>query len=41
VLDLIDARRSLKAIELDEVQARAEAAKAWARFEASRETLEE
>jgi cobalt-zinc-cadmium efflux system outer membrane protein len=41
VLDLLDARRSLKAVELDEVQARAEAAKAWARFEASRETLEE
>jgi cobalt-zinc-cadmium efflux system outer membrane protein len=41
VLDLLDARRSLKAVELDEVQARAEAAKAWARFEASRETIEE
>jgi cobalt-zinc-cadmium efflux system outer membrane protein len=41
VLDLLDARRSLKAVELDEVQARAEASKAWARFEASRETLEE
>lgn len=41
VLDLLDARRSLKAVELDEVQARAEAARAWARFEASRETAGE
>jgi cobalt-zinc-cadmium efflux system outer membrane protein len=41
VLDLLDARRSLKSVELDEVQARAEAAKAWARLEASRETFEE
>jgi cobalt-zinc-cadmium efflux system outer membrane protein len=39
VLDLLDARRSLKAVELDQVQARAEAAKAWARREAARETL--
>jgi cobalt-zinc-cadmium efflux system outer membrane protein len=37
VLDLLDARRSLKAVELDEVQARAEAAKAWARREAATE----
>lgn len=36
VLDLLDARRSLKAVELDEVQARADAAKAWARLEAAR-----
>jgi cobalt-zinc-cadmium efflux system outer membrane protein len=41
VLDLLDARRSVKAVELDEVQARAEAAKAWARHEAALETLEE
>jgi cobalt-zinc-cadmium efflux system outer membrane protein len=41
VLDLLDARRSVKAVELDEVQARAEAAKAWARREAALETLEE
>ena len=41
VLDLLDARRSLKAVELDEVQARADAAKAWARREAARETTEE
>ena len=41
VLDLLDARRSLKAVELDEVQARAEAAKAWARREAAVETTEE
>ena len=40
VLDLLDARRSLKAVELDEVQANAESAKAWARREAARETLE-
>jgi cobalt-zinc-cadmium efflux system outer membrane protein len=37
VLDLLDARRSLKAVELDELQARAEAAKAWARREAALE----
>ncbi len=41
VLDLLDARRSVKAVELDEVQARAEAAKAWARREAALETIEE
>jgi cobalt-zinc-cadmium efflux system outer membrane protein len=35
VLDLLDARRSLKAVELDEVQLRADAAKAWARREAA------
>jgi len=40
VLDLLDARRSLKAVELDEVQARAEAAKAWARREAAREIVQ-
>lgn len=37
VLDLLDARRSLKAVELDELQARSEAAKAWARREAALE----
>jgi len=31
VLDLLDARRSLKSVELDAMQARADAAKAWAR----------
>ena len=41
VLDLLDARRSLKSVELDEVQAKAEAAKAWARLEAANETLPE
>ena len=41
VLDLLDARRSLKAVELDEVQARADSAKAWARREAARETIGE
>jgi outer membrane protein, heavy metal efflux system len=41
VLDLLDARRSLKAVELDTVQARAEAAKAWARRAAAMETIEE
>jgi outer membrane protein, heavy metal efflux system len=41
VLDLLDARRSVKAVELDEVQARTEAAKAWARHEAALETLGE
>lgn len=39
VLDLLDARRSLKAVELDELQARAEAAKAWARREAAMEGM--
>ena len=41
VLDLLDARRSLKTVELDEVAARVEAAKAWARREAAAETIEE
>ena len=41
VLDLLDARRSLKSVELDEVQARADAAKAWARRAAAMETTEE
>ncbi len=41
VLDLLDARRSLKAVELDELQARADAAKAWARLEAANETWTE
>ena len=41
VLDLLDARRSLKAVELDEAQARADAAKAWARRAAAVETVEE
>jgi cobalt-zinc-cadmium efflux system outer membrane protein len=36
VLDLLDARRSLKAVELDEVQALAETSKAWARLDAAR-----
>ncbi len=39
VLDLLDARRSLKSVELDEVQAIADAAKAWARLEAAREKV--
>ena len=41
VLDLLDARRSLKAVELDEVQASSDAAKAWARREAARETFQD
>ena len=41
VLDLLDARRSLKAVELDEVQASADAAKAWARREAAHERFQE
>ena len=41
VLELLDARRSLKSVELDEVQLRAEAAKAWARHEAAVEGVEE
>jgi cobalt-zinc-cadmium efflux system outer membrane protein len=41
VFELLDARRSLKSVELDEVQARAEAAKAWARREAANETIGE
>ncbi len=40
VLDLLDARRSLKSVELDEVQVRADAAKAWARREAAHERIE-
>ena len=39
VLDLLDARRSLKSVELDEVQLRDDAAKAWARREAALEAL--
>jgi cobalt-zinc-cadmium efflux system outer membrane protein len=41
VLDLLDARRSLKSVELDEVQASADAAKAWARRESSLERYQE
>jgi outer membrane protein, heavy metal efflux system len=41
VLDLLDARRSLKAVELDEVQASADSAKAWARREAALEKFRE
>ncbi|HEX3096794.1 MAG TPA: TolC family protein [Usitatibacter sp.] len=41
VLELLDARRSLKSVELEEVQLRAEAAKAWARREAAVEGAEE
>jgi len=41
VFELLEARRSLKAVELDEVQARADAAKAWARREAAVETTSE
>jgi len=37
VLDLLDARRSLKGVELDELQARLEAARSWARREAALE----
>ena len=37
VLDLLDARRQLKAVEVDATQARADAAKAWARREAANE----
>ncbi|HUI99044.1 MAG TPA: TolC family protein [Usitatibacter sp.] len=37
VLDLLDARRSLKSVELEEVQLRSDAAKAWARMEAARD----
>ena len=39
VLELLDARRTLKAAELDAMQARAEAAKAWARRAAAFETI--
>ena len=38
VLDLLDARRSLKQAELEAITARSEAAKAWARREAALET---
>ena len=41
VLDLLDARRSLKSVELDEVQAISDSAKAWARLEAAREKVPE
>jgi len=41
VLDLLDARRSLKAVELDEVQALADTSKAWARLAAARERVAE
>jgi hypothetical protein len=41
MLDLLEAHRSLKTVEQDEVQARAEAAKAWARREAANETAQE
>lgn len=39
ILDLLDARRSLKAVELDELQARVDAGKAWARECAAHETF--
>jgi len=39
VLELLDARRTLKAAELDAMQARADAAKAWARRAAAFETI--
>ena len=41
ILDLLDARRSLKAAELDELQARADEARAWARYQAATESYEE
>lgn len=41
VLDLLDARRSLKQAELEAIAARADAAKAWARREAAFETMRE
>jgi len=41
VLDLLDARRSLKSVELDEVQALAESAKAWARLVAAQDRYAE
>ena len=41
ILDLLDARRSLKAAELDELQARADEGKAWARYQAAIERYEE
>jgi len=39
VLDLLDARRTLKQIELDAAQASADAGKAWAQWSASTETM--
>lgn len=39
VLDLLDARRTLKQIELDAAQAGADAGKAWAQWSASAETM--
>ncbi len=39
VLDLLDARRTLKQIELDAAQAGADAGKAWAQWSASTETM--
>lgn len=41
ILDLLEARRSLRAVELDAAVARADAAKAWARREAALETVPE
>lgn len=41
VLDLLDARRSLKQAELEALGARADAAKSWARREAAFETMRE
>jgi cobalt-zinc-cadmium efflux system outer membrane protein len=41
ILDLLDARRSLRAVELDAVGARADMAKAWARREAANEFFRE
>ena len=40
ILDLLDARRSLKSVELDDVMARADAGKAWARREAAIEVVQ-
>jgi cobalt-zinc-cadmium efflux system outer membrane protein len=39
VMELLDARRSLKAVELDHLQARTDAAKAWARGNAAAEAF--
>ena len=41
VLDLLDARRTLKQIELDAAQANADAGKAWAQWSASAEMMNE
>ncbi len=41
VLDLLDARRTLKQIELDAAQANADAGKAWAQWSASTEMMDE